>query len=165
MFEVEALCYSTEKGKSVLRGKKSFKKGGLFILFDGYLNKQDSQITDLEIITKNLIEKSMALSTFESYQSFINKAKLSNFEIIHEENLSKFILPTMYRFENLASKFFKHPYIARILSLFLPQELAYNSVAGYLMPNAIKSNLLCYMLTVMKNIKNGPLTLTKNSRS
>ena len=40
-------------------------------MFDGYLNKQDSQITDLEIITKNLIEKSMALSTFESYQPLL----------------------------------------------------------------------------------------------
>ena len=89
-------------------------------MFDGYLNKQDSQITDLEIITKNLIEKSMALSTFESYQSFINKAKLSNFEIIHEENLSKFILPTMYRFENLASKFLNtHTLLAYCLCFYL----------------------------------------------
>lgn len=150
VFEVEALCYSIKKEIVLAQINRILKKGGIFIVFDGYLNKTENELTHVEATARALVEKGMALSEFESYRSFIDKVKTAGLEIVREENLSEAVLPTMYRFEKLAAKFFKHKFLTRILKIILPKEFLYNAIAGYLLPTVMKAGIACYMLTVIK---------------
>lgn len=148
VFVVEALCYSTNKEVVLAEVSRVLKDGGLFIIFDGYRHTQRKTLTKTEMIACSLIEKGMALERFEEYDSFIEKARV-HFEMYTEGDLSKFVLPTMYRFEKLAKRFFKRPVIAKVIALVLPNEFIYNAVSGYLMPEATKLGLFCYMQTVL----------------
>ncbi|MDO8561416.1 MAG: class I SAM-dependent methyltransferase [bacterium] len=148
VFVVEALCYSTDKGKVLQEVNRILKDGGLFIIFDGYLNKKEEELTEIEKLACDLGEKGMALTDFESYQSFLLKAK-TDFRVAYEEDLSIFIIPTMKRFERMGKIFFDHPTMAKIASKILPKELINNAATGYLMPTVMKNGLYCYMLTVL----------------
>lgn len=148
VFEVEALCYSLEKEKVLLEVSRVLKRGGLFILFDGYRGREAQ--TKHEDLSMQLVEKGMALEVFEKYEAFKIKALGNNFDLVKEEDLSTFVLPTMERFEKLANKFFKHPLLAKLLKKILPPEIINNSAAGYLMPTTVRAGLFVYMLTVLK---------------
>lgn len=149
-FEVEGLCYSTNKEIVLSEIKRVLKQKGLFILFDGYLNNAENEMTGLEKTVRLLIERGMAVPAFESYKSFVRKAESAGFQIVYEENLSEFVVPTMRRFEHLAEIFFRHPRLSRMLAKIFPPEFVYNAVSGYLMPGAMKDKLFCYMLTVAR---------------
>jgi len=148
VFVVEALCYSTEKEKVLHEVCRVLKPDGLFVVFDGYLNKSSESLSAIEKISCGLVEKGMALVNFESYKSFIEKAK-SDFQVYKEEDLSKFVLPTMSRFENMSARFFGYPNLAGIVSKILPTEFINNSVAGYLMAPLVREGIYCYMLTIL----------------
>lgn len=148
VFVGEALCYSTKKETVLREVYRVLKSGGIFIVFDGYLNIEKEKLTESGKLARGLVEKGMALEYFESYTSFIKKSRI-NFEIEYEENLSEFVLPTMYRFEKIGAKFFDHPYLSKIISKILPKELINNAATEYLMPTVMKDGLYCYMLTVL----------------
>lgn len=148
VFVVEALCYSTDKNRVLAEVYRVLKKGGVFIVFDGYSSKK--QLTDDEKIALKLAEKGMALEKFESYESFIGKAKKERFKIDFEENVSQFVLPTMERFEKKAASFFNRPKTAMLLSRILPKEFIYNTISGYLSTTLMSENICSYMITVLK---------------
>jgi ubiquinone/menaquinone biosynthesis C-methylase UbiE len=151
VFVVEALCYSTNKNKVLAEVYRVLKKGGFFIIFDGYSSKK--QLTDNEKIALKLAEKGMALEKFESYESFIGKAKKEKFKVNFEEDVSKFVLPTMERFEKKAASFFKRNKTARLLSMILPKEFTYNIISGYLSTTLMRDNICIYMITVLSKEK------------
>jgi SAM-dependent methyltransferase len=152
VFEVEALCYSTRKERVLSEVNRVLRKGGLFILFDGYLNKDEDEVSATEAVARGLVEKGMALNRFENYKAFITKAIQAGYQVAYEENLSSYVLPTMDRFEKLGARFFKHAYISRLVSKLFPKEFINNAATGYLMPTVMKSGLFCYMLTVLEKI-------------
>lgn len=92
----------------------------------------------------------MAVSKFENYSDFKRKIELSQFVIDFEEDVSFFIMPTLIKFEKLANAFFSHPRFGKIIAKLFPKEFVYNAVAGYLMPNVIKSGIGCYYITILK---------------
>ncbi len=146
-FVVEALCYSTRKEKVLAEVFHVLRGGGLFVVFDGYVAPR-IEVEDETAI--QLTEKGMAVPKFESYDSFVRKAKQAGFKITHEENVSSYVVPTMERFSKLASIFFGFPRLARFVAKLLPKEFAYNAVSGFLMPELVKSGLAQYMITVLK---------------
>lgn len=148
VYVIEALCYSTNKEQVFREVHRVLNKNGLFIIFDGYRNSKT--LSSDEKIACNLTEKSMALQEFESYQSTIDKSLACGFIIDYEEDLSKYVLPTMKRFEKLSKAFFYFPPLSKLLAYLLPKEFVLNSIAGYLMPNLIESGIAKYMITVLK---------------
>ncbi|MBU4300687.1 class I SAM-dependent methyltransferase [archaeon] len=153
VFVVEALCYSTDKNKVLAEAYRVLKKDGVFIIFDGYSNKNLNQLLHEERIALQLAGKGMAMEKFESYRSFIRKAKKEKFKIDFEENVSQFVLPNMERFEKKAASFFKRPKTAKILSRILPKEFTYNIISGYLSTTLMRQNICNYMITVLKKEK------------
>lgn len=151
VFEVEAVCYSTEKEKIFAEVTRVLKSGGLFILFDGY--RKQGKLTENEVVARSLIEKGMALQELEAYGSFLAKADNAHFIKTQEEDLSECVLPTMYRFEKWGTRFFKHRLLAKTITKLLPKELTYNAISGYLMPTAMKQGIFRYMLTVFQKPK------------
>lgn len=149
VFVIEALCYSTKKEKVLSEVKRVLKKNGVFIIFDGYLCSDRSKLNDDQKLASELVEIGMAVSNFEVYQDFLKKVKKLNFKVVEEENVSKYIMPTLRRFEKLAKIFFASPSFARIISRIFPAEFIYNSISGYLLPNLIEENIACYYITIV----------------
>ncbi|NOR84580.1 methyltransferase domain-containing protein [archaeon] len=150
VFVIEALCYSINKYQVLTEVSRVLKKDGIFIIFDGYLNKNPKQLTSDEKIATQLAEKGMAMDKFETYESFKEKIKKTNFNIDFEENISQFTIPTMKRFEKKATLFFKHPHVAKIISKFLPKAFIYNTISGYLSCTLMQMNTYHYMITILK---------------
>lgn len=148
-FIVEALCYSTNKEKVLREVSRVLKDNGLFIVIDGYLNKDEKDLDKDILLANRLVEVGMAVPKFESYTSFITLAK-RDYIIEYEEDISKEVLPSMLRLERWARVFFKSTTIAKLLSKLLPQIFVYNSLSGYLMPNLIKDGIANYMITVLR---------------
>ncbi|PIN92818.1 hypothetical protein COU54_05380 [Candidatus Pacearchaeota archaeon CG10_big_fil_rev_8_21_14_0_10_31_24] len=148
IFIVEALCYSTNKEKVLKEAYRVLKKSGFVIIFDGYSKKRI--LKNNEKIALKLVEKGMALEKFELYKDFIFKVEKSGFKIKFEEDVSKYTLPTMERFEKLAKKFLYFPFLAKLVCKILPKEFVYNVVSAYLMPDLIKKEIASYMITILK---------------
>lgn len=150
VFVIEALCYSEDKVRVLSEVKRVLKEGGIFIIFDGYIKKTRSAMTEEELIAVRLTETGMAVNTFEDYPSLLSKAKSLGFSVDSSEDVSKFIMPTLRRFENLAIRFFRHPRSAKIITRVFSKEFAYNAVSGLLMPNLIEEDLASYYITVLR---------------
>lgn len=150
VFEVEAFCHSQKKEIVFKEVKRILKKGGVFILFDGYLKIDRPKLTPLELAAVQITEKGMAVESFETYNDVIKKARNARLRIKESEDVSRFIIPTLKRFEKLADYFFDHPRAAHVIKSFLPRPLTYNAVSGYLMPQLIDLNLGCYFITVLQ---------------
>lgn len=150
IFQVEALCYSMTKEKVLAEICRVLKPGGLFISFDGYAKKESAHLSHDESLAKNLIEKGMALQEFENYRTFIEKVRGQHLEIVHEEDLSQYVLPTMRRFERTAAYSLIFPPLARPIARLFPKEFAYNAATAYLMPIAMQMEIFSYMLTVIQ---------------
>ncbi len=148
IFVIEALCHSVDKNKVFAEAHRVLKQNGVFIIIDGYANKD--QMTNDEKIALRLVEKGMALESFEFYKSILDKAKENKFKIEFEENVSKFVLPTMKRFERKAIKFFRFPKLAKVTSMIFPKEFIYNAIAGYLSVILVKTGVCNYMITVLR---------------
>lgn len=150
VFVVEALCYSAKKEVVLSEVCRVLRPEGRFIIFDGYRAKDVSQLEDDEELALRLTEKGMAVDFFATYESLMAKITGANFSIKFEEDVSRFVIPTMLRFERIASLFFRYPFLAKILTHFLPKEFTYNAISGYLMPTLIREGLAKYMITVLQ---------------
>lgn len=148
LFVIEALCYSVQKEKVLSEAYRVLRKGGVFIIFDGYLGKEN--ISKKELLLKRLIEKGMAVPNFDTYRTFINKARKSGFSIEYEEDVSKLIMPTLRKFEKLAHHYFCYSLPAKIIAKIFPKEFLFNAVSGYLFPEAIKRGLGSYYITILR---------------
>ncbi len=150
VFEIEAVCYSSHKETVLAQVYKKLKKGGVFLLFDGYAAKPTNQLSQDEREAKKLTERGMAVENFELYDSFIQKATQQGFFIDFQEDVSQYILPTLYRFEKLAKIYLKFSLLAKFGRKILPDIFIYNEISGYLMPDMIKRHVGCYYITVLK---------------
>jgi hypothetical protein len=124
------------------------KEGGHFIVFDGYLGNKT--LSSEEKVAAKITEHGMAVSEFLKYQDFKEIAKSKGLQLVEEEDLSKFVVPTMRRFEKLAKSFFNRPIRGKIISKIFPQEFTYNAVSGMLMPILFEESVSQYWVTVFK---------------
>lgn len=148
-FIVEALCYSTEKRKVLDQVSRILKPNGLFIVIDGYLNKEEKELNKDILLVNRLVEVGMAVPKFEVYTLFRDSAEV-NYNVEYEEDISREVVPSMLRLEKLARVFFKNIILAKILSRLLPHIFVYNSLSGYFMPNLIEEGIASYMITVLR---------------
>lgn len=127
------------------------KKDGIFIIIDGYMQKPLPQLTQDELLAKRLIEKGMTVNNFEEYSSLRRKLHDTKFEIVDEENVSQFILPTLQRFEKMATFYLSSPLLVKdVLYKVLDKDFTKNIISGYLMPYFIENEIAVYMITVAR---------------
>jgi len=150
IFAIETVCHSSNKEVVLSEAYRKLKKRGVFIIFDGYLNKERNLLSEEQKKTCVLIEKGMAVNEFESLESFNRKIKKTGFTILQEENLSEHILPTLYKFEKMAERFFKNKLRRKLLTFILPEKVIRNSLSGYLMPNFIQEKIGFYIKHVLQ---------------
>lgn len=151
VYIIEALCHAKDKKIVIGEVNRILKAGGIFIIFDGYASKERAAMSDTEMLVSDLTYKSMMVTKDgHSYGKLRTDLDVSGFDIIEEENLSKFVLPTMRRFEKKAMKYFQKPIYSKFLNAILPIEVTGNAVAAYLMPLSVNAGLHEYWVTVSK---------------
>jgi len=150
VFIIEALCHSEDTAKVLSEVYNILPSKGYFIIFDGYLKKDLNKLSENELLAKSLTEKGMAVGRFDMYDEFLSSVKKFGFILEYQEDLSKFIIPNLHRFEKIAGYYFKIPLLAKIIAKVFPDEFIFNSVSGYLMPTLIKEGIASYNVTVLK---------------
>lgn len=108
VFVIESLCHSSTKKRVFKEVKRVLKRNGVFIIFDGYTGKKATKLTKDELLAKKLTEKGMSVDNFDYYPDFRKDLTNSELKIIEEEeDVSLLILPTLRKFEKLATKIYQ----------------------------------------------------------
>jgi len=150
VFVVEALCYSSQKDRVLKEVLRVLRKGGVFVVLDGYSRRKVSELSKEELLAKKIVERGYALTILDNYQDFIDLGKKLGFKIVHEEDVTKYISYSLRKMERLAEIYFNHPRAAKLLAKILPKEITYNSSTGLLVPLTVKLNILCYYVTAFQ---------------
>lgn len=151
VFVIEGLCHSVRKGQVANEVWRVLRSGGVFIVFDGYLGESEDSLNVDERLAKKLTERGMVVDSFEEYKDVREKILSAGFGVAHEENVSKFVMPTLRRFEKLARRVvFAHPRPGRLVVRVLPDELTGNAISGYLMPLLVEIGVAKYMILVVE---------------
>lgn len=148
VFVIEALCHSTDKRKVAGQVHRILKPDGLFIVFDGYRSDDSKYIDETSKLAMELTQKSMAVERFEKYSEVVAQIQQAGFDVEKEEDFTKNIFPTLYRFEKLANCLFFNVWIGKIITKVVSEEFAKNAIAGYLMPDLVSLGLAKYYLSV-----------------
>jgi ubiquinone/menaquinone biosynthesis C-methylase UbiE len=150
VFIMEALCHSNNKKKVLEEISRILKVGGKVVIYDGYFGKDYGELSEFEKTASILTSTGMAVGKFGNLKRFEEDIHISGFEIIHSENLSRKIIPTVRRFERLSSIFFRNKTFGKIVKKFLPDMFVRNSVSGYLMPVLLDAGIAVYYKYVLE---------------
>lgn len=153
VYVIEALCHATNKAKVIAEVHRVLRKGGLFVVIDGYFKSDPTTLSDSERIASQLVAKSMMVTDKnQGYKEFIGLIKKSGLEVVEKQDFSKSILPSLYRLEHTARKLVEHPRLAKVTTKLVGELVTANAVAGYLMPVCVEDNLFEYRYTLVKKI-------------
>lgn len=144
VFIIEALCYASDKEKVIGEVARVLRKGGRFIILDGYYSKLLYELDATEQKAAKLTSNGMAVGEFKYIEEFNKIIASSSLEIIEQEDLSNEVLPTMTRLSRFAKLFYKLGFIAKLLKIILPDMFVRNSVSGLLMPTLMKQGIAKY---------------------
>jgi ubiquinone/menaquinone biosynthesis C-methylase UbiE len=151
VFAIESLCHSVRKEKVFKEVRRVLQSRGIFIVIDGYLGRAEEQLTGNEQLAKKLMERGMMVEHFEYHKNVKEKIGQNRFKIVEEEDTTRFIIPTIKRFESLASKtLFNYPNLGRLIVKLLPREFTANAISAYLMPVLIKLGIAKYTILVVQ---------------
>ena len=145
VYAFETLCYSNQKDKVFKEVNRVLKKGGVFVIFDGYakVNRDDLTIDEKEMMI--LVEKGMALEGFEYVKNISKYAKENGFKEVEQCDLSMNVIPNVYRFKRIVTKGMKLGIVFKIICKVLPKAFIGNAISGYLMAETIEKGLFCYV--------------------
>jgi len=147
IYVIDALCHSDKKDIVAKEVYRVLKKGGVFIVIDGYSGRRVDELNKDELLAKQLNEKGMMLSSFEYIDDAVDKIKSAGFSLIENKDYSKNTIPSFERLEKIASKtIFKPKILGRIVDKILPNEVTFNAVSAYLTPILIRKGVFCYKL-------------------
>lgn len=150
VFIIEALCHSNHTDKVLSEVYRVLKKGGCFVVYDGYREKEQDELSVTETRLTQLLEVGVAVNSFNIYKDFLVTSERSGFKVEISEDLSQYVLPTMRGFEWKAKIFFKLGWLAKFLLNLLPSKFSYNIISGYLFPSLIEAKLFSYKYTLLQ---------------
>lgn len=151
VYVVEALCHAHDKSKVIEEAHRVLRKGGLFIIIDGYFSDDASKLTEDEHTAINLVAKSMWVTTDnQTYEETTEMLKHSGFVIKEARDYSTNIMPSLLRLEATAKRFFKRPKLAKTITKLTSDIVTANAAAGYLMPLCVEQKLFEYRYTLAK---------------
>jgi SAM-dependent methyltransferase len=149
IFELESICHALDHEKVLKSIYSKLKDGGIFILYDGFRMNHFLNLPDDLIRAAILTEKSMAVNTSLEIDQWLQIAKEIGFKVSICDNISTAIMPNLGRLQRLARAYFKYPFIAKFILVFLSREMLINSIAGLLMPFVIHNNAQGYYKIVL----------------
>ncbi|MEM7176404.1 MAG: methyltransferase domain-containing protein, partial [Pseudomonadota bacterium] len=150
VFNIEGLCYSTDKARVFAEVFRVLKPGGSFLIYDGYSDRPAQKRAADESRAALLLERGMAITEFERYPEMIVSAQTVGFDLADQEDLSAAIMPSAERLERRATRLLDLGPLAHVVIRALPVSLIDNVVTAYLMPILIRRRVFCYMATVLR---------------
>lgn len=149
VYIIEALCHARDKQQVTQEVFRILKPNGLFIIFDGYNTKTDEQMDATETYASRLLWKSMMVGADgHHYQTFRQMLTREGFDLIDEENLTQYVLPSMRRLERRGRRFLSHPRFMKIFAKLMPKVMTSNLVAAHLFPVTCSSGVHQYWFSV-----------------
>lgn len=149
IFELESVCHATNPEKVFKEAARVLKKGGKFILYDGFRTEDFENLSETQRTTALLVEKAMALNKFYTPSEWMEAATSGGFEITQNDDISTAIFPNCKRLHRIARKYMKYPAISKLTLALLPESLLINSIAGLLLPYSITQNIQTYNRVVL----------------
>lgn len=156
VFAIESICHAQDIFSVMSEVYRVLKPGGVMIVFDGFRVREHSTLTPDEKIARHLIEKTLAVNESVRIDSFISGCELMGFEVLENADLSQTILPNLERFHTLARILFEFSPLGHLSRAILPNHLAQNAIAAYLMPILVGNGTqgyfrLCFQKPITEN--------------
>lgn len=145
VYALETLCYSQNKNQIFKEVNRILKPNGLFIIYDAYLNKKRSELSEIERIAAKMIENGYFLNEFEYIGNINNYIQNNNFTILKEENMKNKVINHLKYYQLRIKKYFKFGPLFTLFCKIIPKEVLGNIVPVYFMANTIEMNLTVYM--------------------
>lgn len=149
VYALETLCYSQNKNQIFKEVNRVLKPNGLFIIYDAYLNKKRNELSEIEEIGAQLVEKGYYLNEFEYIGNIDKYIKNNNFEILKAENMKNKVINHLKYCQTRIKKLFKFGPLFTLFCKMLPKEVVGNIVPVYFMANTIEMDLSVYMCHVL----------------
>lgn len=143
---IEAICYSPHL-TVVDSVADVLSPGGNFIVFDIY-NSTVRSMTDEEGRARLACARSVGIASFVDRAHAMERFS-RYFECISSIDLSRNVLRSLERMENIAAFYFRHPYLARIFNRFNHPAFTRNSILGLLLPACLRNGALSYYMDIM----------------
>jgi ubiquinone/menaquinone biosynthesis C-methylase UbiE len=150
VFVIEALCYSTNKLQVLREVKKKLKRDGLFIVIDVYQRDRVMPFSRSEDIMLKLFAKVSSVEKLECVKD-VECYMQEEYSIISAKDYSQYVLPSIERWESMARYYFAHPTFAKSVNKLLPFDIVKNAVMVLFLPTAIRMQVTCYYIHVLKN--------------
>lgn len=147
IFVIEALCHSQQKYIVMKEVFKKLRKGGVFIISDGYC--QYDNLPEQENTARMLVERGMALNKIENKDVILNNAKKLGFKI-REIDVTDKIIPTAKKFEFLARGFFRFPVFAKLITKIFSEDFSKNSLSGLFLNMFLERGIAGYHVHILK---------------
>ena len=150
VYALETLCYSQNKNQIFKEVNRVLKPNGLFIIYDAYLNKKRSELSEIEQIGAKLVESGYYLNEFEYIGNIDRYIKDNNFEIVKVEDMKKKVINHLKQYQYRIQKYFKFGPLFTIFCKLIPKEVLGNIVPVYFMADTIEMDLSVYVNHVLR---------------
>lgn len=142
-FAVETICHSSHREQVYSEVFRVLKPGAQFILIDFVLKKRS--LSSEEKLAHQLTAHGMATHDFDHYQTIEKQLARAGLKLLHIQDLSPKILPSLERVNRKAAKFFRlPPQIINFLLGVLPQNFTANILTGYLFQELVQEKVCGY---------------------
>lgn len=148
VYTIESICHATDMRQALSEAHRVLRPGGVFIVFDAWQTEIFHQLPPLAQKAATLTQQSMAVGNPWGLDEWLQLSAQVGFIQESDENLTAAITPNLLRFEHMASRYFDHPYLARIAARILPRRLLENAIAGYIMPLTVGAGAHTYRMVV-----------------
>jgi SAM-dependent methyltransferase len=149
IFVVEGLCHSTDKLHVLHEAKKKLRRGGVFVVIDGYQRDRAKPLGQSEDLMWRLIEKCLSCDKIEQVPD-VEAYMKKEYSIVERKDRSLCVLPSIARFEPIVRFYFSHRVFARAVNSVLPFDVTKNTIHLLLLPISVRRQIGCYYIHVLQ---------------
>ena len=150
IFELESICHADDSRQVLSENFRILKKGGQFVLYDGFRQIGFESLPDNLVQAAILAEKSLAVNRFEKIDTWLEIASEVGFKLKVKKDLSKAIMPNLGKLQLLARKYFEYPFLSKIFLRILSQNMIMNTIAVLLLPFTVRNKAHCYYKIILE---------------
>lgn len=150
IFELEAICHAHDSMQVLSEIYRTLKKGGQFVLYDGFRQVGFYNLPENLIQAARLTEKSLAVGGFERIDTWLQMAQKAGFTLNVKTDLSHAVMPTLGKLQLLARKYFEFPCMSKMFLRLFPHEMMMNTIAVFLMPFTIQNKAHGYYKIILE---------------
>lgn len=150
IFELEAICHAHDSMQVLSEIYRTLKKGGQFVLYDGFRQTGFENLPENLIRAAILTEKSLAVEGFERIDQWLQMAEKAGFKLKAKKDLSQDVMPTLGKLQLLSRKYFEFPFLSKMFLKLFPQDMMMNTIAVLLMPFTMQNKAHCYYKIILE---------------